>query len=78
MYIWTIIDSDQDQKHQLLFWLGKHPMKFDLNACIDVSFARTLGKAIADAVLPGIGNIKESLAKAKEFFNNIGMLFKKL
>lgn len=48
-------------------------MKFNLNACIDVTFVKTLGKAIADAVLPGIGSIKESLAKAKEYFKNIGM-----
>ena len=47
-------------------------MKFNLNACIDVTFVKTLGKAIADAVLPGIGNIKENLAKAKEYFKNIG------
>ena len=53
---------------------GSHPVKFNLDACIDVSFVRKLGKAIADAVLPGIANVKEKLAKAKEFFSNIGRL----
>jgi len=51
---------------------GKHHLKFDINACIDTSFVKSIGKEIADKVLPGIGKVKEKLAKAKEYFKNIG------
>ena len=51
---------------------GKHHLKFDINACIDTSFVKSIGKEIADKVLPGIGKVQEQLAKAKEYFKNIG------
>ena len=51
---------------------GKHKLKFDTNACINVGFIQTVAKSIADKVLPGIGKVKEKLKSAKNYIMNIG------
>lgn len=51
---------------------GKHKLEKKVDACIDVSFVKTIAKAIADKIFPGIDKIKEKLKSALENLKSVG------
>lgn len=50
---------------------GKKDYELNVEACIDGSFVKSIAKAIAENLFPGIDTIKEKLKQAREYIKDL-------